>query len=977
MLLASLAAGWIASGAAGLLGHPLRHTLTFLAGAVIVLAGRPVAPRSLRSWLILGAGLVAAVAMNASGLISVNVLAVAVLLAVVAENLSGADRQAALVAALAMTALGIYRLALGIGMFWTLTDRIGRVLGQLAGGISGQPLWVGATFGGLDFLVVMSVFCVGWMLWGGSRNWSQRITVIVAIVVGHMAYLIVLSFGPAIKAGLAEIAAEAEAAAPPPPPGANVEKSWTIVGLIGNCIPWNLPAMGVLIHMTIAGAVLRWSSWSPDESGSKTQVPSKPPWFRPAIWGGCAVLAVSLAVVTTLSTGSCSLKGKKIVASEDGFLNWFKPNRKEYGRLGIGMYGMAEEYFESMGAKFTKVKGFSDTTKSDSRFPKPPSSSPEITDAELAKTDLLLIIYPNDPWKKGQRERILKYVRDGGALLILGEHTTKSKGEKDKFKYGQDRVNEVLEDTSMQVRFDSATFAVGGWLQSYQTAAHPTTARIDDDRNRFGSVIGASMETGWSAVPLLVGRWGWADPGEMGGSSMMGNGQYDPGEKLGDVILAAEQPYGKGRIIAFGDTSSFTNGITIGSHLYTSRLYGYLAGRVSSPQVLWRQVLGLLLAFGLPGFLIWQRKPLQIALAVVALSAVLAICTRATYRATEVLPDGRLKTPNNLAYIDSTHMETYSSESWRPEGMMGMDQTLMRNGYLTLNLPEFTHQRIEGAGLIVSVAPAREFSASERAIVRDFVKGGGIFICTVGYEQRGPSSSLLADFGFRIGLESAGPNNPEPEPQPMGHFKVPYVQSQDRRRQAYVRYHASWPIAYRGEQDESPWNVDSEGRIVELIAHSGKQHKSPWKVDNKGRIVDNKGQILDGKIRIVSVNGQILYKEVLPLDDHGRTLDYKGRIVEENVRTIAYGRRIGGKDLPCIIFRRFGKGKFVVIGDTSFAMNKNLENKQGWPIEGKRENSDFWRWFLCVLKSEDKTPWNPLPTTLPATKPAGRKEAAK
>ena len=892
MLLASLAAGWIASGAAGLLGHALRHTLTCLAGAVIVLAGRPAAPKSPRAWGILGGGIVAAVAMNASGLISVNVLAVAVLLAVVAENLSGAERQAALAAALAVAALGVYRLALKIGTFWTLTDRIGGLLGQLAGAISGQPLWVGATFGGLDFLVVMGVFCVGWMLWGGSPRWSRRIAVIVAIVVGHMAYLVILSFGPAVKAALAETVPQA--AATTPLPGTDVEKGWTLAGLIRNFIPWNLPALGALIHLTIAGAILRWLPWSSEKSGSKPEAASRPAWFRPAIWAGCATLAASLAVATTLSTGSCSLKGKRIVANEEGFLNWLKPEQGQYGRLAIGMYGMAKEYFESMGAEFTKARGFSDTSKSASRFPKPASSTPEITDAELAQADLLLMIYPNDPWKEGQRQRILKYVENGGTMLILGEHTTKSKEAKNEFKYGESRVNEVLEDTSMRVRFDSATFAVGGWLQSYHTSAHPTTAGIDDERNRFGSVIGASMASNWPAVPLLVGRWGWADPGEMGGSALMGNGRYDPGEKLGDLILASEQSYGKGRIIAFGDTSSFTNGITIGSHLYTSRLYGYLAGRASSPQAPWRQFLSLLLALGLPGFLIWRRKPLQIALGGVTLSAVLAICTCATYRAAEVLPDGRLKTPNNLAYIDSTHMEAQSAESWRPEGMMGMNQTLMRNGYLTLNLPEFTRRRIERAGLIVSVAPAREFSASERDIVRDFVQGGGIFICTVGYEQRTPSSSLLADFGFRIGLESAGPNNPEPEPQPMGHFKAPYVQTR-QGQQAYVRYHASWPIAYSGD--------------------------------------------------------------------------------EKDVEGIAYGR-IGGKDLPCIMSRDFGDGKFVVIADTCFAMNKNLERKDGLPIEGKRENADFWRWFLTKLKGEPT--WNPLkPTTSPAAKSVARKEASK
>ena len=61
--------------------------------------------------------------------------------------------------------------------------------------------------------------------------------------------------------------------------------------------------------------------------------------------------------------------------------------------------------------------------------------------------------------------------------------------------------------------------------------------------------------------------------------------------------------------------------------------------------------------------------------------------------------------------------------------------------------------------------------------------------------------------------------------------------------------------------------------------------------------------------------------------------------------------------LPVIVARPVGKGKMVVIGDTDFAGNVNLENKDGTPIEGLRENSDFWRWFLAKLRG--LPPWNP------------------
>jgi len=53
--------------------------------------------------------------------------------------------------------------------------------------------------------------------------------------------------------------------------------------------------------------------------------------------------------------------------------------------------------------------------------------------------------------------------------------------------------------------------------------------------------------------------------------------------------------------------------------------------------------------------------------------------------------------------------------------------------------------------------------------------------------------------------------------------------------------------------------------------------------------------------------------------------------------------------VPVIVVRRVGKGLVAVIGDTCFAMNKNLEREDGSPFEGLRENAVFWRWFLALL----------------------------
>jgi hypothetical protein len=214
---------------------------------------------------------------------------------------------------------------------------------------------------------------------------------------------------------------------------------------------------------------------------------------------------------------------------------------------------------------------------------------------------------------------------------------------------------------------------------------------------------------------------------------------------------------------------------------------------------------------------------------------------------------------------------------------MGLAQTLMRNGYLTLVLPEVSPEVLCRAGVMVTVAPYKHYSERERLILRRFVEDGGILICTVGADGPGGSRELLADFGFSVGGwggARGGLVPPEdmmgPPGEPWGHFKSPYFNGGDYM--AYVRYHAGWPI-----------HCDKETRVI------------------------------------------------------------------------AYGPG----NVPVILLRPVGKGKVVLVGDTCFAMNKNLEREGGQPFEGMRENADFWRWFIAQLAG--RTGWNPPRPPRPAT----------
>ena len=803
-------------------------TLLFL--AVAILAHWPLRGAGRKSPLWLPAvAFGAAVYMVTFSSPVANTMAVAVVLAYLAFVSVGQRRDILQAGSVAVAVFGTYRFAvMSVPWFWLGADRLANSLGSVAGGITGRPLWVGPTFAGLDFLVLMGV------LWGlylphtKPPRVMRAIYGLLAILGAHLMYLVLLSLVP----GLLRLIETQNIAF--------LQASRPIGQFIHEAVPWNFPAVACGLQILVAVAMFRWSAWAGDAGVEISNFRFQIPNFKfqisnlPVREVAAVLAAVLLPLLAVVYPSPLRLEGKKVVFYEKGFLNWLKPTHGSYGRLSSGMYGMLPVFLESLGAR--------------------PLVSPALSETDLEDADVLAIIFPDEPWRQGQMERIHDFVRRGGSLLVFGEHTTHDPN-------GSNRFNEVLAPTAMRVGFDCATFAVGGWLQSYDAISHPTTAGIGDDENQFGVVIGASVDARWPSRPLLIGRWGWTDFGDDASDrAMMGNDRYDPGEKLGDVILAAEQPMGKGRIITFGDTSGLTNAIDVSSYIFTSRLFAYLAGAAAHAHAAWRQILTLLAAAFLIALVCSRPGPGKTSLVAVGLAISLSLWTFTNQARTRLSPDGRRVIPNNLAYIDSSHIEAYSGESWRTDGIGGLALTLMRNGYVTLDLPEFTPGRLLRAGLLVSVAPSRPFSRAEVETVKTFVNGGGILIITAGYDQAGPSLPLLDAFGLHVG--TAGRDSPEPEP--LGHFKSPYLESQDRR--VYVRFHAAWPVACS----------------------------------------------------------------------------------DPNQRVIAYGR----DNRPVAILRRFGAGKVLLIGDTCFAMNVNLEWENGVPFEGLRENADFWRWLLSMLRDE-------------------------
>jgi uncharacterized membrane protein len=452
----------------------------------------------------------------------------------------------------------------------------------------------------------------------------------------------------------------------------------------------------------------------------------------------------------------------------------------------------------------------------------------------LSGAKTLMMINQDREIPINELEAIWNFVENGGSLLLLGDHTF--------YKHGVKRIilNDILEPYHIRYNFDSADWFVGGWLHSYQYASHPITAGMRDDMNDAGSVIGASLYVEPPALPLVIGKYGYSDPGnesEGGQRGYLGNLNYDPGEPMGDIVLCAAQHYGKGKVLVFGDTSGFANAILINSHDFINRAFTWLA-RDEAPKryrlALFISLLLLIAAIFL--YLKGSRKP-----HLLLISLILALLI--VNLGEGLKRSGAQKTlTGTIAYVDTSHGERFSPESWNENAIMGLHLNLMRNGYLSFSLRSFEKEKLEQANLLVLIAPSSPFTKKEIRWIKDFVNNGGILILTVGWEEREASLPLMDIFGYSI------------EHLPLAQFisMIPYANQK-------VRFFEAWPVVSRGAQSE-------------VIA--------------------------------------------------------------------AYQK------FPVVVKRTYGKGQVVVIGDSSFFWNKNLEMEESHI----KENIEFLRWLFENLK---------------------------
>lgn len=461
------------------------------------------------------------------------------------------------------------------------------------------------------------------------------------------------------------------------------------------------------------------------------------------------------------------------------------PEYGRYGRYASGFFGLLPEYLESFGYQVMVI-------------------NESITEENLASIDVLIIINLGEMLSDETVAMIWTYVDNGGSLLVMGDHTD--------IGGIMNPLNDLLEPVGISFRFDSALPIKSRWASCYNLLHHPVTEGLQNSHDIDVSV-GASLDIDVTkhAFSVIIGKGGFSDIGSYLNVDRSYLGDYDvnPGEQIGDVILAAGAYYGQGRVLVFGDTSSFQNLALSTSYPLVSNCFTWLT-RGETAVMYYLKIGGSLLLLGLALYLIAQSKKQTYFVLYPLVVCVTVVCSSLV----NPLLLGDLQPEGPTVYIDYSHGERINREYYEDASASGLMLNLIRNEYVDTNrylpyaIDDFEKYALT-CKILVLIAPTRPFNQEEVADIDHFMSTGGLLLLSVGYNDKSGSQALLDRFGFDI------------LPSPLG--PVPYVDENPNASQNEPRFVDSWPIIIKDSSaTQIFYSIDFGGEVYPLVVF--KQH---------------------------------------------------------------------------------------------------------------------------------------------------------
>jgi len=168
----------------------------------------------------------------------------------------------------------------------------------------------------------------------------------------------------------------------------------------------------------------------------------------------------------------------------------------------------------------------------------------------LSRYDVLIIKTPEQPIPDDEAAAIDRFVRAGGGLLLVGDHTNL-------LGMGT-HLNALCARYGMRFRYDSVSDGLTGGFVDYLgpwLGRHVGALHVD----RLEFMTSCSLQLSGAAEPILASEGCRREAHDYSGSSFFGRRGPHPEMEQGRTVLAATVRVGQGRIAAFTDSTVWSS----------------------------------------------------------------------------------------------------------------------------------------------------------------------------------------------------------------------------------------------------------------------------------------------------------------------------------------------------------------------------------------------------------------------------------
>jgi len=528
------------------------------------------------------------------------------------------------------------------------------------------------------------------------------------------------------------------------------------------------------------------------------------------------LLFFSITLLTSfIYNGATPPEEHKVVFYGDHMVGtWDIPAYGTYGKDAVGMFGLWPIYLDILGYDteilvHNKTQFLASVQKPDLNITRYMNLTDYttireiqlITASTLDNTAIFVVSNLNISFSEQEQSIIWDYVEKGGCLLVIGDHTNVGGM--------QQPLNDLLSPVGIRYRFDAALPCDEKfkWLTCTNLLHHPITAPLTSlDELQYG--VGASLDLSSSAFPIIVGSSVLSDMGNRSNADIayLGDYEYNKGEQLGDVVLVAGAYYGNGKVLVFGDTSSFQNAALPFSSSFLQSTFLWLSNQQTGTGSM-LQTAGFSLLFIGAVIVYLFCKNTTIAFAWFPFLLCISLLVSASFNSSLVTRPLE-QDSTSIAYIDESHGERFSRESFTDDSMNGLLLNLERNNIIPMLLREFSHERIVQSDLLFFNAPTKAFTTDDVSFLQSYMEAGGIVIIASGYDDKTACLPLLEVFNLDIESTPLGP--------------VPYVEENLTLYQNEPRFVDSWPVTFQQNQTISFYNFtwgDLTYHLVVFVRH--------------------------------------------------------------------------------------------------------------------------------------------------------------